>query len=306
VVVVKRTSYRRAVDEQRDSGRDTGIEALLRRQDPAVDRMLGSHREHEETLAEVDRALTSLGVRATWVRRAHAAFDPAGADLVVTVGGDGTLLAASHHVGSQPLLGINSAPSHSVGFFCAAEKGSVEQALSRALSGRMRVLELARMEVLINGTSVTRRVLNDALVCHHSPAATSSYLLEYGGRVEEQKSSGFWIGPAAGSTAAQRSAGGRILPLRSKRLQLVVREPYTPASERLRLTHLLVPDGHEVRVRCKMQGARMFVDGPHAPIDLAFGDVLVFRRSPESLDVLGLHVRRTWHLGPDARRRYPG
>ena len=157
------------------------------------------------------------------------------------------------------------------------------------------------MEVLVNGRSIARRVLNDALVCHPSPAATSSYVLTYRGRTEEQRSSGFWIGPAAGSTAAQRSAGGQILPLRSRKLQLVVREPYTPASERLRLTHLLVADGEEVRVRIEMPEARMFLDGPHAPLDLAFGVELVFRRSAESLRVAGLHARRGWHLGPDGR-----
>src|ERR1019366_7356859 len=44
-----------------------------------------------------------------------------GHDLVVTVGGDGTLLAASHGIGPGiGLLGVNSAPSHSLGFFWRA------------------------------------------------------------------------------------------------------------------------------------------------------------------------------------------
>ena len=39
--------------------------------------------------------------------------------LVISLGGDGTLLHASHHVGGDVLLlGINSCPAHSVGHMC--------------------------------------------------------------------------------------------------------------------------------------------------------------------------------------------
>ena len=36
------------------------------------------------------------------VRRAHAVFDASDAALVIAVGGDGTLLAASHNVRTRP------------------------------------------------------------------------------------------------------------------------------------------------------------------------------------------------------------
>ena len=112
--------------------------------------------------------------------------------------------------------------------------------------------------------------------------------------VEQQKSSGFWIGPAAGSTAAQRSAGGRVLPLTSEKLQLVVREPYTPEGEKLRLTRVIVADRKELGVRSKIREGRLFIDGPHEFVDIEMGDQLVFRRSPESLTVLGLAPKRNW------------
>jgi NAD+ kinase len=159
--------------------------------------------------------------------------------------------------------------------------GQAKTAILRALEGKMRAVQLARMTVLLNGTVVSTRVLNDALFCHRSPAATSRYILTLGRVVEEQKSSGFWIGPAAGSTAAQRSGGGKILPLTSKKLQLVVREPYTP-------------DGKELSVRSKIREGRLFIDGPHEFADIEMGDHLVFRRSPESLTVLGLSPSRQW------------
>lgn len=292
VVVVKRTAYRVFVEEEQDER----ISRLLKKNDPTVRRMRRSHAEHEKTLAEVDQTLKKLHADVTWIRRGHAPFDPDGAALVVTVGGDGTLLGASHRVGRTPILGVNSAPSHSVGFFCGVKMGEVRTALPRALAGKMRAVELSRMSVVCNGKPVSTRILNDALFCHRSPAATSRYILTHDQVVEEQKSSGFWIGPAAGSTAAQRSAGGKILPLTSPQMQMVVREPYTPEGEKLKLTRVLIPEGKEVLVRSKIREGRLFIDGPHEFVDIEMGDRLVFRRSSESLIVLGLSARRHWGI----------
>ena len=75
--------------------------------------------------------------------------------------------------GETPLLGINSAPNHSVGFFCATQKGSAKQALSEALAGALVSMSLSRMRVDVNDVCVNRRVLNEALFCHETPAAAS-------------------------------------------------------------------------------------------------------------------------------------
>jgi NAD+ kinase len=130
--------------------------------------------------------------------------------------------------------------------------------------------------------------LNEALFCHASPAATSRYILNVPSGEEEQRSSGLWVGPAAGSTAAQRSAGGRVLPLSSTSIQYVIREPYTPAGERLRFVRGLVKDGDELVLRSKMREARVFLDGHRIVHAVTMGDVLTMRRSDESLTVLGI------------------
>jgi NAD+ kinase len=293
LVVVKRTAYGRFVENENDPR----LKQLIRADDPSVRRVVESHAEHERTTEEVRRAIAKLGIEAGWVRRAHAPFDAKGADLVLTVGGDGTLLAASHNVGKTPILGINSSPSHSVGFFCGTTTGGVERTLEKALSGRLRELVLARMAVLVNDKAVATRVLNDALFCHASPAATSRYSIRLGRTEERQISSGFWIGPAAGSTAAQRSAGGRALALTSRELQLVVREPYRAAGERLKLTHALIKDGQRLVVQSEIRDGKLFFDGPDAPVPVERGDHLTFKRSSESVTVLGLSPRRDWRNG---------
>ncbi|MDP9149082.1 MAG: NAD(+)/NADH kinase [Myxococcota bacterium] len=290
-VVLKRSSWRKWVEEEHDSR----IAALLAAGDETVRRMRPGHDDHTETVTEVERAMADLGVEASWHDRPHAFCVEPGCDLVVTVGGDGTLLAASHGIPpGVPLLGINSAPSHSVGFFCAAKKGNVRAAIASALEGGLRRVELTRMRVELNGKCLHDRVLNEALFSHQSPAATSRYILRLVAereRVlaeEEQKSSGLWVGPAAGSTAAQRSAGARILPLSSRRLQFVVREAYQPKVDALRMTLGLIEEGNALVIKSEMREARVFIDGDHIMHAVTIGDTVTMRHSRESLVVLGL------------------
>jgi NAD+ kinase len=321
-VVLKRSSWRKWVEEERDAR----ILALVDAGDETVRRMHPGHLDHTETVEEVRKALDTLGVEATWHEHPHSFQLPARrhkCKLVITVGGDGTLLGASHGIGpTVPLLGVNSSPNHSVGFFCAAKKGNAGRAIAAALEGTLARIVLARMRVDLNGRSLLRRVLNEALFCHASPAATSRYLLRVvraddGVRSwsrapviaeEDQKSSGLWVGPPAGSTAAQRSAGGRVLPLTSRKLQFVVREPYRPwpvappsraggksPVRKPRLTRGLIDEKEALTLKSKMRSARLFLDGDHIVYDLSIGDVLIFRRSDEPLVVLG--------LGPAQRRR---
>jgi NAD+ kinase len=287
IVVAKRTAFRRFVEDEDDPR----ARSLLKKRDPSVASWLASHREHSRTLEEVERVLDRAGAKTLFLQRAHAAFETSDAALVIAVGGDGTLLAASHNVGSVPILGVNSAPSHSVGFFCAAQREDFESHLSRALEGKLKSVRLTRMTVSLNGRLRSKRVLNEALYSHSSPAATSRYILHVGRRHEEQRSSGLWIGPAAGSTAAQHSAGGRVLPLSSSNLQLVVREPYSPYGK-YQLLKLVVGGRAVISVQSKMDNASLYLDGPHRTVSVRLGDLVSFGVSDEPLTVLGLRGRK--------------
>ena len=288
IVVAKRSAWRRFVVEEEDPR----VRLLLRKRDPSVARWKRAYDDHRRTVTEVRRAVEDLGARLTFVRGAHQRFDTESADLVVSVGGDGTLLAASHNVHDVPILGVNSAPTSSVGFFCGARRTNVKRMIADALDGTIDKVRLTRMQVEVNGRIRSRRVLNEALFCHSSPAATARYILRAGGHREEQRSSGIWVGPAAGSTAAQKSAGGRVLPLASKKLQLVVREPYVPPKKHYRLTRVLIPVGGRASLHSKMSDARVFLDGPDERFTVRLGDNVVFRASDQPLVLLGISSRR--------------
>jgi hypothetical protein len=193
LVVYKKTAWQTNVKERRNPR----YLQLVKEGHQSVERLEAAHRAHQETLEETHRALDALGVRSVFRFRGDEGLVE-GFDLVVTVGGDGTLLWAARWVGpEQPVVAINSAPGDSVGHFCAGRKGSVEASLAAAISGRLRAFQLTRMSVELDGEVVTRRVLNDVLFAHSSPAATTRYLVrvDEGRRIvaEEHKSSGLWV-----------------------------------------------------------------------------------------------------------------
>src|SRR5262249_38685937 len=145
-----------------------------------------------------------------------------------------------------------TAPQDSIGYFCGATKDNMEQVLVSAIEGNLPKTELTRMQIELDRQVLSRRVFNAGLFSHEGPAATTRYIIRHGSYEEDQRSSGVWVGPAAGSTAAQRSAGGKVLPLKSSQMQFVVREPYMPNGTRYRLvTGLLAPDD-ELRIVSKI------------------------------------------------------
>ncbi len=286
LVVYKRSTYQRYHGAQSDR-----IAELVEREDPSVRGMMHAHEAHLEALDETRAALRALSAKSVF-RHRHAKDIGTDYDLVVTVGGDGTLLWASHTVGpNTPIVGINSAPENSVGYFCAGTRGEVLPVLRHALSKELRVTKFARMRVELDGEVISNRVLNDMLFCHRCPAAATRYLITHGDVCEEHISSGVWVGPAAGSTAAQRSAGGRVLALGSQKLQYVVREPFLANGERLRLEKGLVAVGSHLRIHSKIREGQIFIDGAQRTWPIDIGCELRLERSNEPLALLGLRAR---------------
>ncbi|MBI2892809.1 MAG: NAD(+)/NADH kinase [Deltaproteobacteria bacterium] len=289
LVIYKKSVFRTHVEERRHSR----VKELLEAASPAVRRVVRAHRHHTQTLERVRRALTRLGARASFRFRRDVG-DTSGFDLVVTVGGDGTLLWVSHYVAKTPVLSVNSAPNDSVGFFAGATRQNVEERLELAVRGELPVTSLQRMAVKLDGELLETRVLNDVLLCHENPAAMSRYILRHGRLVEDQKSSGIWVGPAAGSTAAQRSAGGRVLSPISRMIQYVVREPYEPSGRPYRLKKGLVQPGQRFSMTSKMHEARLYADGPYRAHRVQIGQEVSMVLSPEPLDLLGFSRADSW------------
>ena len=187
-----------------------------------------------------------------------------------------------------PVLAINTSPSTSVGHFAAAAgPAPAREALAAALEGKLPASTLQRMAVHRDGELLTARVLNDVLFTHGCPASTSRYRIALGDQTADHRSSGVWVGPAAGSTAAIRSAGGVELPADDPRLQFVVREPYTPPGHPLPpLCRGFVEPGRTLWIRSRMEEGMLYVDGAHRRFAVPYGCELGMQRSEQPLTLL--------------------
>jgi len=249
-------------------------------------RVATAAREQESTLASLVETLSRLGVRPVTI--SADAFEPqarraiAGARFVISVGGDGTLLAASHWVTGATLLGVNSAPRSSVGHLTLARRASLPRILRRIASGTLLPHSVARLEVVLEGRTLPP-ALNDVLIAHEQPAATSRYRLRLKRRVEDQRSSGLWIATAAGSTAGIRSAGGQAMPLDARRLQFRARELYRAPGSGASLEAGFVEPGEKLVVESAMASGWLFLDGARMAVRFPFGAQAIFRVAEQPL-----------------------
>lgn len=242
---------------------------------------------HEQTLAEVVSTLAARGI-ACRQERVDSLGAPARraistARLVVSVGGDGTLLTSSHWVRDGYLLGVNSAPGDSVGYFSLARRETFAAILDRILQRTLRPLSVARLGLTLDGRLLPEPALNDILAVHEHPAATSRYVLGLGETEEEHRSSGLWIAGPSGSTAGIASAGGRRMPLLSRRIQFRVRELYRAPSRKYELASGFVAPGETLLLESRMEDGWLFLDGARTSYRFPFGAKAEVRVSPSPL-----------------------
>ncbi len=260
---------------------------------PRRERVIRADIENRRVLSEVTSFLKDLGTSYDtldrWDLPSRRRFD-----LVVTVGGDGTFLSAAHYVEGAAILGINAVPSASLGLWSIADRTTFRPLVRKALEGRLPGTKIHRMILTLNGEPLRERAFNDALLAHRIPATMTRYLVQAGGRREEQRGSGLWVATAAGSTAGIRSAGGRRMPVSARRLQFLVREPYGWPLPRLRLRHGFAPRLSAVALTTDLA---LWIDGGQVHYDLRMGDRVGFR-SGTPLLVLGYGDARRRRLFP--------
>lgn len=250
-----------------------------------VQRLKEAHESHVRTLELVWGRLKQRKVRRRLIYRARK-LDYAPFDFVIAVGGDGTVIEAARRVTTQPLLGVNSDPERSFGFFCACQGDGFAAVLDDVLAGKAKTRKLNRMQLTLNGEAFELAALNDILVAHRWPAAMSRYRLQIDDDEEAQDGSGLWFSTAAGASSAIRSAGGKAMRLGSKRLQYQPRELLRDGEGRYRLRGGFVRGDQRLVVESRMREGAIFVDGPHLRLPFPFGARLEVGNAPHPLELL--------------------
>lgn len=138
---------------------------------------------------------------------------PAEPGLVVTLGGDGTILRAVHALDGEtaPVLGINLGR---LGFLTGADAGEMKDAVTAAIAGEAHVDRFAMLDADVTwaGGTVSRRALNEVFVGRGAGSRAVELAVDVDGEeLARFVCDGIIVATAAGSTAYALSVGGPIV-----------------------------------------------------------------------------------------------
>ena len=153
------------------------------------------------------------------------------ADVIVALGGDGTILSALHKSIkiSKPIFGINRGE---YGFLTNPYKNvDLIKRLGKAKKTEMHVLKMITTKK--NGKKAEAMAINEVALLRNSRHA-AKIKVEVDGvvRIKELVCDGILLATPAGSTAYNLSARGQIIPMNSKLLALTPISPFRPRSWR--------------------------------------------------------------------------
>ena len=175
-----------------------------------------------QAAATLEVWLSHEGVEVVWAhdkkREPNRTCDPAGAVLVVSLGGDGTLLRAASIVGYReiPILGLSF--GH-LGFLTGAGSENIVESVSRALAGEMHQSRRATLDVGVTfdcGGGLLRDTHHFALNELALTRGALGDMIEFdvdvsGNHIDRLRGDGFVVSTATGSTGYALSSGGPIV-----------------------------------------------------------------------------------------------
>ncbi|MBA2294433.1 MAG: NAD(+)/NADH kinase [Actinobacteria bacterium] len=182
-----------------------------------------------------------IGVEEAERHGVSASGDPAAAELVVVLGGDGTMLRALRaYLGTGvPVLGVNFGR---VGFLSALGPDELEGGLARVLAGELEVVELPTLEVGNGG--MAHVAVNDVVVTSGEIGRMIELEWAVGGEdLGRVPCDGLICSTPSGSTAYNLSNGGPVLMWGLDALATTFVAPHS-----LHARPLVVPRGKDVVV----------------------------------------------------------
>ena len=207
-------------------------------------------------------------------------------DLVIVVGGDGSLLGAARELAHSgvPLVGINRG---GLGFLADIPPQQVEVGIGSVLDGRYKAEEhfLLEGEVWREGERLGGSPALNDVVLHHGTMARIIDMSVFadGELVYRQRSDGLIVASPTGSTAYALSAGGPILYPSIDAIVIVPMVPHTLTSR-----PLLVPSNMEVTAELDhtvSENPQVSFDS-QVSISVRPGDRLIIRKHAHQLTLL--------------------
>ncbi|QHN06615.1 MULTISPECIES: NAD(+) kinase [Methanothermobacter] len=195
------------------------------------------------------------------------------ADMIVTIGGDGTILRTQSLIEGKeiPILGINMG---TVGFLTEVDPENVFSALEDVLMGEYAVEKRTLLSVHHNGKLPL--ALNEVVMMTRKPAKMLHIEISVDDEiVEELRADGIIIATPSGSTAYSMSAGGPIVDPRVEAFLIVPICPF-----KLSARPIVVSNKSTIKVKLLRKGKKAIavIDGQYEE-EINHMDEVIFRKS---------------------------
>ncbi len=260
--------------------------------------------EARETLAGVEQWLRDHAVDAVWTEEASALLPPASRtvverarmpadlDLILVLGGDGTLLAMAKAIAEAgrdiPLLAVNFG---SLGFLTEITRPEIYTSLEAVLNGRASHDERMMLRAVAThaGVTSTHLALNDIVFTRTALSRMIDLAVWVGDQfVMSVKADGLIVASPTGSTAYNLAAGG---PIVHPAMDALVLTPIAP--HMLTNRPIVIPAEREVRVKSTGTNAgNVYVtfDG-QTGFELGEGDEIAVSRAARPLRLVRASAR---------------
>lgn len=202
------------------------------------------------------------------------------ADIIITLGGDGTLLRAARFAKNIPILGVNLG---GMGFLTQIEPENIVTTIKRLKKGNYTISE--RFTIEIDHGEYTYNALNDIIMrvkdawrmIEISICVDSVLLSKF-------KADGIIISTPTGSTAYNLSAGGPIVHPEDK---LMILTPI--CAHKLTLRPIVLPWWMKVKIKGETKGEKITisVDG-QLNIEAKSGDIFTIKGSKKTVKLIEL------------------
>lgn len=204
-------------------------------------------------------------------------------DLLITFGGDGTLLSVARHAPEGvPIIGVNMG---TLGFLTEIRADEFLKVLDDVLAGNFRAEARVAFEVVVEGRNGSHRyrALNDAVINKSALARIIEMRVTVGGRfVSTFRADGLIIATPTGSTAYNLSAGGPII---YPTMRAVVLTPICP--HMLSNRPIVLPDEEEITIEIVTPRQEVFLtlDGQEG-IAVSEKERVVIQKSAQQVNIV--------------------
>lgn len=216
---------------------------------------------------------------------------PDNSDLIIVLGGDGTLLSIAHHAARArvPVMGVNLGR---LGFLTEIPLDEVVQTVEAVLSGEPKVMSL-RWLLEARTPQETNYCLNDIVVARGTLSRMIELVISVDGKdIAILKSDGLIISTPTGSTAYSLAAGGPII---HPNIPAMMITPICP--HKLTFRPILVPETSAITIKLLTRGEKVYLtfDGQRGR-ELLPDDVVEVKKSLLELQLINSPLRNYYDL----------